>query len=98
MFFNLIIVLPPFLGLVGLLLGLYLGPIGIIVGGIVAFFGSPLVLFTPIPSPHILTSLAFGIGLLALGSLGIILAIYLTKLFYKLAVKYIQWNIKLINN
>ncbi len=97
-FFNLIIVLPPFLGLVGLLLGLYLGPIGIIVGGIVAFFGSPLVLFTPIPSPHILTSLAFGIGLLALGSLGIILAIYLTKLFYKLAVKYIQWNIKLINN
>jgi uncharacterized membrane protein len=91
-------VLGPFLGLVGLLLGLYGGSISIIVGGFVAFFGSPLVLFTPIPSPHILTSIAFGIGLITLGALGIILSVYLTKVFYKLSVKYVEWNIKLINN
>ncbi|MDR7857783.1 HAAS signaling domain-containing protein [Tissierella sp.] len=98
LFFNLIVVLGPFLGIVGLFIGLYGGSISIIIGGFVAFFGSPLVLFTPIPSPHVLTSIAFGVGLIALGTLGIILAIYLTKCFYKLAVKYVQWNIKLINN
>ena len=96
-FFNLVIVLGPFLGLVGLLLGLYGACIGVIVGGFIALFGSPLVLLTPIEAPHILTSISFGIAMIGLGALGTILSIYLTKLFYNLTTRYIDWNIKLIN-
>lgn len=95
--FNLIVVLAPFMTLIGLLIGSYGISFSFILGGIVIFFGFPIAIFTPIPSPHILTSMSFGIGLLALGALGIILSIYLTKGFYKLVVKYIQWNVEVIN-
>ncbi|WP_353092796.1 DUF1700 domain-containing protein [Tissierella praeacuta] len=95
--FNLIVVLAPFMTLVGLLIGSYGISFSFILGGIAIFFGFPIAIFTPIPSPHILTSISFGIGLLALGTLGIILSIYLTKGFYKLVVKYIQWNVEVIN-
>jgi uncharacterized membrane protein len=96
--FNVIIVLGPYLGLVGLLLGSYGMGIGITVGGVAILFGFPLSSMLPLVStPHILTSLSFGIGLLALGALGIILSIYLTKLLYQLTVKYIRWNLELIN-
>lgn len=95
--FNIVIVAGPYFGLVGLLLGLYGVGIGLSIGGIVALLGFPITFFTPIPAPHILTSISFGIGLLALGVLGIILSVYLTKEFYKLTVKYIRWNVELIN-
>lgn len=95
--FNLIVVFAPFMTLVGLLISLYATSISFIFGGIVILFGFPITLFTPIPVPHILTSISFGIGFLALGALGIILSVYLTKGFYKLVVKYIQWNVETIN-
>lgn len=95
--FNVIIVLGPYLGLVGLLLGSYGMGIGITAGGVAILFGSPLSFLSLVPAPHILTSLSFGIGLLALGALGIILSIYLTKLLYQLTLKYIRWNLELIN-
>lgn len=95
--FNLTVVLAPFMTLVALLISSYAIAFSLIVGGITIFFGFPITIFTPIPSPHILTSISFGIGLLALGALGIILSIYLTKGFYKLVVKYIQWNVEVIN-
>lgn len=95
--FNIIVVFAPFMTLVALLIGLYAASIGFIIGGFVILFGFPITIFAPIPVPHILTSTSFGIGFLALGALGIILSIYLTKGFYKLVVKYAQWNIELIN-
>ena len=96
-FFNLVIVLGPFLAIVGLLLAVFVIGIGFIIGGFFAFFGSPLVLLTPIPAPHILTSLSLGIGFIALGILGLILATYLSKLFIQLTVRYGRWNLNLIN-
>ncbi|MBU5425858.1 DUF1700 domain-containing protein [Tissierella pigra] len=95
--FNIIIVAGPYLGLAGVLLSFYGVGISIIVSGFVVLFGFPISIFTPIPTPHILTSIAFGIGLLALGTLGIILSVYLTKLLYQLTIKYIKWNLELIN-
>lgn len=97
LFFNLIVVLGPYLGLAGLLLGGYGIGLAFIVGGFIALFGSPIVLFTPIPTPHILTSLGFGIGFIALGLVVIILAIYLSKLFIQLTTRYVKWNFELIN-
>lgn len=95
--FNVIIVLGPFIGLLGLLLGIYGIGISFIIGGLVAFLGFPLTFLTPIPTPHIVTSISFGIGLIALGLLTLILAVYLSKGIYKLTLKYINWNIDLIN-
>ncbi len=95
--FNLIVVLGPYLGLVGLLMGLYGISISLFVGGVVALFGSPLSFFTALPAPHILTSVSFSIGLIGLSILAGILAVYLTKQFYRLTLKYINWNIELIN-
>lgn len=95
--FNLVVVIAPFMSLVALLIGLYGVSVSCVIGGIVILFGFPITIFTPIPSPHILTSISFGIGLLALGALGIILSVYLTKGFYKLVMKYIQWNVETIN-
>lgn len=96
-FFNLIIVLGPFIVVVALLFALYVISIAFIFGGFVAFFGSPLVVLTPIPAPHFLTSLSIGLGMVALGGLALILAIYLSKLFIEFTIKYIKWNLKLIN-
>ena len=95
--FNIIVVAGPYLGLVGILLSFYGIGISIIIGGFAVLFSFPFSIFTPIPTPHILTSISFGIGLLALGALGIILSVYLTKLLYQLTIKYIKWNSELIN-
>lgn len=95
--FNLIVVLGFFLGLCGLLIGSYFIGFAFIVAGIIVLFGFPITIISAIYSPHILTSLSFGFGLIGLGVLGIILSVYLTKGFYKLTIKYIKWNADMIN-
>lgn len=97
LFFNLVIVLGPFIAVVGLIIAGYAISVAFVIGGFVAFVGSPMVLLTPLPTPHILTSLGFGIGFIALGGLGLILLVYLSKLFIQLTVKYAKWNLELIN-
>lgn len=96
-FFNLVVAFVPFMTVVALLVAAYGVAISFIIGGFVILFGFPITIFTPIPTPHILTSISFGIGFMTLGVLGIILSIYLTKGLYKLVVKYIQWNVEVIN-
>ncbi len=96
-FFNLIIVFAPFMSIVAILISIYIAGISFIFGGIVTIFGMSFNFFTPVAQPHILTSLGFGFGLSCLGLLTIILAIYLTKLFMKLTIRYIKWNIEIVN-
>lgn len=96
-FFNMVVVLTPYLVAVGLLIGLYGIGIGFVFGGIALLFGLPFTFFIPIPSPHFLTGLGFGVGLGALGLLAIIAGISLTKLFITLTKSYIKWNLKIIN-
>lgn len=98
-FFNLIIVLGPFLAIVGLLVGLYGVSIGFVIGGIGSFFGTiaaPFFPFTIYLGVHPLTSISFGIGLVALGVLMLIGSFYLTKLLYQGTIKYLKWNIDII--
>jgi uncharacterized membrane protein len=98
-FFNLVIVLGPFLGIVGLLIGLYGVSIGFIVGGISSFFGTIVAPFFPYSisiGVHPIISISFGIGLTALGLLIGIGCFYLTKLLYQGAIKYLRWNIDII--
>lgn len=95
--FNLIIVLGPYISIVGLLIGMYISGISIIFGGIALMFGNAFNFIGIISPPHILTSLGFGIGLSSLGILTIILAIYLSRLLIDLTKKYIIWNIEIVN-
>lgn len=95
--FNIIIVLGPYLAILGMLLSIYGLGLAFILGGISLMLGLPFAFLHFISNPHILTSLSFGIGLGSLGILAIILAVFLTKLIYQLTVKYIKWNVDLVN-
>lgn len=95
--FNVIVVFGPSMAIFGLIIGLYGTALGLIIGGIGLLLGMPLVFFNFIPQFHIMTTLSFSIGLGALGVLIFILAILLTKFVYKMVVKYVKWNIDLIN-
>ncbi|GFN35760.1 hypothetical protein TXYLGN1_15470 [Tepidimicrobium xylanilyticum] len=98
--FNLIIVLGPFLLVIGLLFGLYAVSISFIVAGIGSFFGTIVAPFFPYTISigfYPITAISFGIGLIALGLLMGIGCFYLTKLLYQGIIKYLRWNIDIIN-
>lgn len=107
-FFNLVFILGPFIGLVGVLVGLYGGAFGVTVAGI-AVTVSPLIqpLFPGLihmgANTAILTSsigsvllVSVGIGLTCLGILFFMGDIWLSKVFYRLTVKYLKWNADII--
>ena len=95
--FNIIIVLGPYISIVGLLIGMYIAGISFVFGGIALMFGNIFNAIVAIPQPHILTSLGFGIGLSSLGILTIILGIHLSRLLISLTKRYISWNIEIVN-
>ncbi|MBZ9607715.1 DUF1700 domain-containing protein [Clostridium estertheticum] len=98
-FFN-IILLGPFIGIVGVLIGLYATAFGFAMSGIGVVLGTFL---KPIFPQYIsmdvnwIISIAIGIGLSALGSLMFIGCKHLTKWLYKVTIKYLKTNIKIIN-
>ena len=95
--FNLIIVLGPYIGIIGILLGFFGLGIGFFFAGIGILFGVPFMALGSIGQFHGLTVIAFCIGFMGLGVLVVLLGVYLAKLLYKLTMKYIQWNIDVIN-
>jgi uncharacterized membrane protein len=98
-FFNLVIVLGPFILIVGLLIGLYAISISFIIGGVGSFFGTIVAPFFPYTinmGVHPITSISIGTGLVALGLLLLIGSFYLTKLLYQGTLKYLRWNIDII--
>ncbi|MBU3128204.1 MULTISPECIES: HAAS signaling domain-containing protein [Clostridium] len=98
-FFN-IILLGPFIGIVGILIGLYATAFGFTIGGIGVVLGTFL---KPIFPQYIsmgvnwIISIAIGIGLSAAGSLMFIGCKHLSKCLYKETIKYLKTNIKIIN-
>ena len=98
-FFNLIFILGPFIGLVGVLIGFFAAAVGISVSGIVVFFAS---IFQPILpdfmnfTVHPAVGIFTGAGLTSLGILFFIGVYYLAKLFYILTLKYLKLNLRLI--
>lgn len=100
-FFNLVFVLGPFLGLSGALIGLFAAAAGIILGGLGLTFG---IMLSPIFSSYInidtiispSAAMFIGIGTTALGLLFLIGVCYLAKYFFKGTGKYVNWNISII--
>ena len=100
-FFNLIFVLGPFLGIVGVLFGLFAAAIALVFSGIALFIGTfaaPIFpQFISIPTNPVIC-IILSIGITALGILFTIGVGYLTKWFYKLTVKYLRLNINIISD
>lgn len=99
-FFNLIFVLGPFIGLVGVLVGLFAAAFGLSIGGFAALVG---VIISPLfPSFINLNGVDIGFilfssaGVMALGLLFLIGVFYLAKFLYKGTVRYLKWNIEVI--
>ncbi|MGF7058528.1 HAAS signaling domain-containing protein [Brassicibacter mesophilus] len=99
--FNLIFVLGPFLGIVGVLLGLFVSAIALVFSGIALFIAtliSPILPeFVSIP-PNPIISIILSIGIIALGMLFTIGVTYLTKWFYKITVKYLRMNMNIVSD
>lgn len=97
-FLNAIIILGPYMAVLGILLGIFATGVGFIIGGLASLFGAPFAIFIPFLTPHFLTVLGFAMSLAILGVLIIILGVYLSKGLYRLTVKYINWNMKIVKN
>jgi uncharacterized membrane protein len=98
-FFNLVFVFGPFMGLVGVLIGLFAAAFGITIAGIASFIA---VIISPLMPNLIDTTgntqfFAFAsIGITCMGLLFFILDCYLAKFFFKGTVKYLKWNMEII--
>lgn len=95
-FFNILVVLAPFMLVWGLLLSFYAMSLGFFFSGLGILIGFPLTLIYTIINPHFLTRLGFGLGFVALGLLCLIAAVFLTIKLGKLTWLYIKWNISLL--
>lgn len=100
-FFNIVFVLGPYLGFVGVILGLFGTAIGLTVAGFAYFIC--VIIFPNIPDfmsvaiiGNKVISLLVAVGLTALGLLLFIGMCYLVRGFYKLTVKYLELNKKII--
>ncbi len=105
LFFNLVFILGPYLGLVGIMIGLWVTAVSVMLSGIIT---SLAVLFSPVLSIFIpymsnsrdfvlnLTIFIAGIALFSIGALTAIGMLNLTKLFYRGSVKYLQSNLRII--
>jgi len=100
-FFNLVIVLGPAIGLIGILVALFAVAFAITISGVAVLFGT---LIGPVFAWNIyipfaaVVSIPLGVGLTALGLLSLIGAFYLTKFFYKLSISYLKMNLQIITN
>jgi len=100
-FFNLVIVLGPAIGLIGILVALFASAFAITVSGVAVLFGT---LIGPVFAWNVyipftaVVSIPLGIGLTALGLLSLIGVFYLTKFFYKLSIGYLKMNLQIITN
>ena len=98
-FFNLIFVLGPFIGILGILTGLFAAAIGTTAGGITGLLGtifSPLFpeYFNMIVNPAV--GIFASIGAICFGILFFIGDIYLTRGFFRLFIRYIKFNARVL--
>jgi len=98
-FFNLVLFLPIFLGLVGTMFGLFASAIGIVLSGILVVFSPILAAIAPSfvsVGMSLTAAFFFGVGLTALGALFFIGDCYLGKYFYQGTIKYLRWNVNVV--
>lgn len=100
-FFNLVIVLGPAVGLIGILVSLFASAFSITISGVAVLFGTligPVFAWNVYIPFSAVVSIPLGIGLTALGLLSLIGTFYLTKFFYKLSISYLKMNLQIITN
>ena len=98
-FFNLVLFLPIFLGLVGTMFGLFASAIGIALSGVLVVFSPILAAIAPSfvsVGMNLTAAFFFGVGLTALGALFFIGDCYLGKYFYQGTIKYLRWNVNVV--
>ncbi len=104
-FFNVVFIVGPYFGLVGVMIGLWATAVSVMLSGItvaLAVIFYPIIsLFVPnmfYPSGFVMNLAMFfaGIALFSMGSLAVIGMVKLSKLFYTGTVKYLQSNIRII--
>jgi uncharacterized membrane protein len=102
-FFNIIVVLGPFLGLVGVLIGMWtvvaalgLSGIGSIAGAVAGPFLQG-VLGTSLTVGNVLFLLFAGIGAAALGVLAAIGMAWVTRWFFLITARYVTFNARIIS-
>lgn len=97
--FNSIFIVGPFFAVVGAIIAFYASGGAIVISGIALFIGTFLEPILPqfffIPT-HPAVTISASIGLTALGLLWIIGTTYLTKVFYRITLKYLKMNINII--
>jgi len=98
-FFNLIFILGPFLGIAGVLAGLFAAAIGITAGGITGLLGT---IFAPLFPEYfnLIVNPAVGIfasiGLICFGVLFFIGDMYLARALFRLFIRYIKFNARIV--
>lgn len=98
-FLNLVFILGPFIAIVAVLISLFASAIAIIATGITVFFAS---IFGPLFTQYFVIGInpavaIFGsIGVTCFGILFFVGGIYLAKLLYRLFVRYIKFNLRII--
>jgi len=98
-FFNLIFILGPFIGILGIIAGLFAAAIGISAGGITGLLGT---IFSPLFPEYfnLIVNPAAGIfasiGVTCFGVLFFIGDIYLTRGFFRLFIRYIKFNARIV--
>ncbi|MGE5509013.1 MAG: HAAS signaling domain-containing protein [Chitinophagales bacterium] len=100
-FFNLVVVLGPFMALVGVLIGLWAAVAAIVVSGVAVALAAPLASLLPwavMPQGGVgfVGLLLVGFGLACLGAAGCIGLFHLTVLFYRGMVGYLKFNLRII--
>ena len=99
-FFNLVFVLGPFLGLVGILFAFMVAGFAVTAAGVALFLAavlSPVLPWAVNVSFHPLVAALVGTGTASMGFLILIGDFYLAKVFYSLTLKYLKLNLKIIN-
>lgn len=102
-FFNLVFILGPFIGLAGVLFGLFAAAGAILISGVAVFAASvagpllPVTLNSDLglfitPAAAFFTS----VGLICLGLLFFIANFYLARLFFTATVRYLKFNLNII--
>jgi len=98
-FFNLIFILGPFIGIAAVLFSLFASAIALTASGIAVFFAS---IFGPLVPQYIAVminpavSIFASIGVTLFGILFFVGDIYVVKWIYRLFVRYIKFNVRII--
>jgi uncharacterized membrane protein len=101
--FNIVLVLGPFLGLLGVVIAIFATSIALVTSGVVIFIDSVIMpinfLYLYLPKYLMLNptiSVFLGVSLVMIGVLIFVLGIFLCRWIYHLTIRYLKFNLKMI--